>query len=137
MKRLLTIFSLTISNMSYAQNCNCDSIFLQTQKIVEENYAGWFDKVTSNNRAYYNQWTDKHYTLSKNITTDSGCAKQVQEWISFFKDRHLRIKFTLPKVIQGNKITPKEITILATGLTENQVMAYFSKSKSKTCAIRL
>lgn len=129
MKRFLVILSLLIANLSYGQNCNCDSLFLQTQKIVEDNYAGWFDKVTSNNRTNYNQWTDKHSTLAKKITTDSTCARQLQEWISFFKDKHLRIKFTQPKAVQGNKPAPKEITILSTNLTESQIMAYYSKSK--------
>jgi hypothetical protein len=129
MKRLLTFLLLLIASLSYGQTCDCDSLFLQTQKIVEDNYAGWFDKVTSNNTRTYNEWTEKQYALSKNIKTDSICAKQLQDWISYFKDKHLRVKFTKPKVVQNTKTENKEIPILTTNLTESQIMKYFSTSK--------
>lgn len=115
---------------SYAQNCNCDSLFLQTQKIVEDNYAGWFDKVTSNNKPTYDEWTTKHFALSQKISSDSICAKKLQEWILFFNDKHLRIKYNKPKIISSNESEPKEIQILTTNLTESQLNNYFSKTKN-------
>lgn len=129
MKGLLTVLSFIMANLSFGQNCNCDSIFLQTQKTVEENYAGWFDKVTTSNKTAYNEWTDTQYSLSKKITSDSICAKQLQEWISFFKDKHLRIRYNRPKVVQGNQAETKAIHILANKLTETQIMTYLSKGK--------
>lgn len=129
MKRLLTFLSLAIANLSFGQNCNCDSLFLQTQKIVEANYAGWFDKVTTSNQTAYNGWTVKHYSLSKKINTDSSCAKQIQEWITFFRDKHLRIKYNKPKEFSDNKTEPKDFQILTTNLTQSQINNYFSKAK--------
>ncbi len=129
MRNIFIFGLLLIQTTFYSQNCNCDSLFVQTQKIVEDNYAGWFDKVTSYNRTTYNQWTEKHYLLSKNKTTDSDCSKQLQEWISFFKDKHLRIKFKAPKVISNDKKESKEIKIIRTDLSELQVNQYVSKAK--------
>ncbi len=62
MKNILTILSLIFAININAQHCNCDSLFLQTQKIVEENYASWFDKVTENRKSSYTEWSDKHYS---------------------------------------------------------------------------
>jgi len=129
MKKILIFCFLIAHSTLFAQNCNCDSLFLQTQKIVEDNYAGWFDKVTSNNRPTYDEWTTKHFALSQKITTDSICVKQLQEWILFFKDKHLRIKYNKPKVISDDKSESKEIQILTTNLTESQITNYFSKTK--------
>ncbi|MDP3392662.1 S41 family peptidase [Sediminibacterium sp.] len=104
-------------------------MFLQTQSIVTDNYAGWFDKVTDDNKAVYLDWTSNKYAQSKSISTDSSCAKLLQEWISFFKDKHLRIKYTKPKVIVQNSSVVKAIQILYSKLTENQIIAYLDQSK--------
>lgn len=131
MNRFFAILLLMITNLTHAQNCNCDTLFLQTQIIVENNYAGWFDKVNTNNRASYKELTAQYHTLSKNIKTDSSCAKQLQEWVSFFNDKHLKIKFTQPKVPQNTATEIKDISILTTSLTESQIMEYFLKSKKQ------
>ena len=129
MKIFSIIVVLFISNLASGQNCNCDSLFQQTKKITEDNYAGWFDKVTSANRASYEVWTEDYYLLSKTISADSSCAVHLQKWISFFNDKHLKIKFTRPKTATTQQETNKEINILSTTLTESQMMDYFAKTK--------
>jgi hypothetical protein len=130
MKKYLIIPFLIIVKTSFAQKCNCDSIFLQSKQIVEENYAGWYDKVNSKNLKEYDNWTSKQYLMSKEITNDSVCAKQLQNWISFFKDKHLRVRYSKPKLSVNSTIENKNIEILSTGLTENQLTDYFKKTKN-------
>lgn len=131
MKKILFFVFFSISHFSFGQNCNCDSLFTQTQKIVEDNYAGWFDKVNATNKKSYEDWTMNQYSSAKKISSDSLCAKQLQEWITFFEDKHLRIRYTKPRIAPtAAKEASQAIQILSTGLTEAQIRDYFSKSKS-------
>ena len=130
MKGILLLLSILLGRLSFGQNCNCDSLFLQTQKIVEENYAGWFDKVTSSNRSGYEEWTNKHYLLAQKINSDSLCAVQLQQWISFFKDKHLKVRFTAPMVSNGNKPGTGVVQILSTSHTESSVASYLAMNKN-------
>jgi hypothetical protein len=130
MIRILVFYLLTIHLTLYGQNCNCDSLFLQTQKIVEDNYAGWFDKVTSNNRGSYNEWTVKHLLRSQKLNGDSVCSKLLQEWVGFFGDRHLRIKYNKPKTVSSNRSETKEIQILNGIMDESQINSYFLNTKN-------
>ncbi len=129
MRKHLIILLLMFAKTSFAQSCKCDSIFLQTRQIVQDNYAGWFDKVNSKNLVEYDNWTSNHYLMSKEITNDSICAKQLQNWISFFQDKHLRIKYNKPKSNINSNSENKKIEILHTSLTENQLTDYFKKNK--------
>lgn len=130
MKGIVLILSLLFSICSFGQNCHCDSLFLQNQKIVEENYAGWFDKVTPDNRSAYIEWTNNHYLLSQKINSDSLCAVSLQQWISFFKDKHLKIRFAAPRISQGNKPGTGVVQVLSTNLTKSVVESYLAKNKN-------
>lgn len=129
MRKYLIISLLFFAKTSFAQSCKCDSIFLQSKQIVKDNYAGWYDKVNSKNLIDYNNWTTKHYLMSKEITNDSVCAKQLQNWISFFQDKHLRIKYSKPKSNINSNIENKKIQIHSTDLTENQLTDHLKKTK--------
>ena len=56
-KFLIPLFLIFTLNF-FAQNCKCDSIFAIKQ-LVEENYAGWFDKIKPENRLSYTNWSEK------------------------------------------------------------------------------
>lgn len=130
MKNYLIIIYLILANDTFGQVCNCDSVFLQAKQIVEDNYAGWFDKVKPNNKSNYNEWTEKISSESKAIKNDSLCALLLQEWISYFRDKHLRIKFIKPKSV--NTTTKQEtshLEILTTKLVEREIIDYFAKTK--------
>lgn len=131
MTKFIVPLFLILSLNSFAQNCNCDSVFLQSKRLVEENYAGWFDKITEDNRPDYNNWTEKIFNEIKGVTNDSICAKQLQNWISYFNDKHLRILFTKPKSNTSQSETKTEvIKILTHNLSVDRANAYFKKTKS-------
>jgi hypothetical protein len=130
MNRFILAFLLLSTKISFGQSCDCASIFTEAKQIVEDNYAGWFDKVGPENGEVYERWTSSRLAEAKTIQSDSTCAKKLQEWISFFKDKHLRIKYAKPKSSTTTTQTvTKEIKILTTQITENQANAYFENTK--------
>lgn len=131
MKKILLPIFLTFSFNSFGQTCKCDSLFLQMKQLVEENYAGWFDKIKPENKGAYTQWSENKLREVNGITNDSSCAKKLQEWISFFGDKHLRILFTKPKQINAaTKTETSEIKILTHPLSEEEAISYFKNNKS-------
>ena len=70
-----------------AQSCNCKEALDFTIKQFEENYAGFQDKVHEKNRKTYNAFTKKIQNKAASVT-EGACFKLIQEWISFFKDKH-------------------------------------------------
>jgi C-terminal processing protease CtpA/Prc len=129
-KILATIVSLVIYTAVAGQNCNCETTFNQLKQQVEDNYAGWFDKVNKNNRPGYDNWTSNYSAQSKKIRTDSACYINAREWISFFKDKHLTIRYIEPE--KSSKPTVNDnapIKIATTTLTEKQIKDYLTKSK--------
>ena len=120
---------LILSLNSFAQNCNCDSVFIKSKQLVEENYAGWFDKITEKNRPDYIIWSEKKFNEIKGVTNDSICAKQLQNWISYFNDKHLRIQFTKPKSNTTQSKT-SALKILTHNLSVDEANDYFMKTKS-------
>ena len=129
MKKLLLFIFLTCNSVIFGQNCNCDSLFTESQKIVEDNYAGWFDKVNSSNQLAYDEWTTQKYLQAQKITEDSLCSNQIKEWLSFFKDKHLRIRYNKPKSNSNDQLESKEIKILSTNFSESQIIDYLSTTK--------
>ena len=126
----VSIFFVTIIYLPLqSQRCSCDSILLQTIKIVENNYAGWFDKITISNKNEYKDWTEKNFRLSQQITSDSACAKTLQNWITYFHDKHLRVKFIQPQNQNIDKASHTSINILSSNLSEKQINDYFAKNK--------
>ena len=120
---------LILSLNSFAQNCICESVFIQSKQLVEENYAGWFDKITEKNRPDYINWSEKKFNEIKGVTNDSICAKQLQNWISYFNDKHLRILFTKPKSNTTQSKT-NALKILTHNLSVDEANDYFKKTKS-------
>ncbi|MBY0534214.1 MAG: hypothetical protein K2P88_00060 [Chitinophagaceae bacterium] len=126
MKFFYTLSLLITPFIAISQNCHCDSLFLETRQLVEENYAGWFDKVSPKNKAVYQNWTQQKYLKSKAVKTDSTCAKLLKEWIGFFKDKHLRVLYSQPQKAstpQQRNETP--IQIIKYSLTEASAQDYF------------
>lgn len=118
-------------NSVFGQPCKCDSLFIETQKIVENNYAGWFDKVNSTNLNTYKNWTKTYYELSAKTTSDSICFATLQQWITFFKDSHLKLKFNKPRYPSKQTIqVNKTIEILTSALTEKQIENYLANQKN-------
>lgn len=128
MNRLFLFIFLSMPVSIAAQVCKCDSVFVEVQKIVEKNYAGWFDKVNRNNRNDYENFTKSYVQNAALISSDSACIAVLQDWIRFFQDKHLRIQAIKQNVNGKSEAKNKSIEIITTGFTLNDIQSYFTKT---------
>lgn len=128
MKKIVSlIFCLAIITEASAQNCNCKTTFNQAKQIVEDNYAGWFDKVNQKNKQTYDTWTAKYLEQSEKIQGDSACYANLKQWISFFKDKHLTIRYAAQKTSSPTAAASStSFEVLKSTLTEDQIKNYLT-----------
>ncbi len=88
-KLLCPLLALVLfSAGSSAQPCNCRDEFQYLRQFMEQNYAGFKDKVTSGNRAAYDSTTDVVFHRAGRTSKPLLCLALMQEWLNFFRDRH-------------------------------------------------
>lgn len=90
--RLFFLLLLFVSAKAFAQPCDCSAAFSFTINKIENNYAGFKDKVTSETKAAYGLHTDslqQQARLPKNQKSDA-CAQLLRAWMQFFKDGHVQ-----------------------------------------------
>ena len=122
---VLTVLRLT------AQSCPCEDLFNHTRELVEQNYAGWFDKVTPANRSLYDKWNEAQQQKIKLVKTDSACIVQLSQWVSFFKDKNLRIsQLPVRRNADGSIYRREDPVIPRFNISEQQVRYYLGSSRS-------
>lgn len=122
---ILVLFLLGLNIQSSAQNCNCPDELLYVKSKIETNYAGFKDKVTPSSRAAYEKHNKAFLAQSKEITKPEYCLYLINNWLKFFKDRHIQInrnrlsseieKIQLQKRLNGIEnilLSDKQLTIL-------------------------
>lgn len=91
MYRLLPIvaWALFFSPFAAAQQCPCSAqLDFLTQKI-EQNYAGFRDKVNDSTKTAYAQHTDRYRQRCATAKSDTACLRLMTEWGTWFRDRHI------------------------------------------------
>lgn len=82
-----------MSSKASSKTCNCERVFLTVKNHIEANYAGFNDKVNNSTRKNYKEFSEKILAMSRNqVEKSSYCVYLLNEWISFFKDRHIQIR---------------------------------------------
>ncbi len=81
-----------ISGASLAPECNCQHDFDSMVKLVEENYAGFEDRITTNRRAKYEELTRRLQIDSQAIARKEECWRLLNQWIRYFDNLHLFLK---------------------------------------------
>jgi Peptidase family S41 len=77
-----------------AQNCNCTDNLNWLFAAVENNYAGYFDKVNSNNKKSYISFKDSLINVSALLPElDYKCYSLLKAYIKKFDDPHLGLGF--------------------------------------------
>jgi Peptidase family S41 len=79
---------MLLSSGLSAQSCNCRDEFFRLQRYMEQNYAGFKDKVTAGNRAMYDSTTADLCHRAARTDKPLFCMALMQEWLGFFRDRH-------------------------------------------------
>lgn len=80
-----------ISFNSFGQSCNCSQEFNYVKDKIENNYAGFRDKVNDQTEAAYHKHSISAFEQSKLITTPAQCIYLINKWLTFFKDGHIQV----------------------------------------------
>ncbi|MBL9207748.1 MAG: hypothetical protein JNN01_21880 [Opitutaceae bacterium] len=91
--RLLCLLALGIIRLRAGGPVD-DFDFLVT--TVEENYAGFSDKVTAANRPAYDTLIATTRSQLESMTTSEAALPLIQAWAGFFHDRHLSVYLPTP-----------------------------------------
>jgi Peptidase family S41 len=92
-KYLLTVllFISYIKTIS-AQNCTCTNSLNILQQKIEDNYAGFSDRVTSKSKSQYNELLIQLKRKAQKLNTGKECEALLKNYIDFFKDNHLYLE---------------------------------------------
>jgi len=72
------------------QTCNCTNEFLYIKDQITHNYAGFKDKVNGSTNKAYAAYTQRILKATTGVTTPHHCALLINDWLNFFKDRHIQ-----------------------------------------------
>lgn len=75
-----------------AQRCPCSKNLDFAVSKMEQNYAGFRDKVTEHTRSSYQAHTDSMRTKAAEIQSDSACMRLCYKWVRWFKDNHISMR---------------------------------------------
>jgi hypothetical protein len=74
------------------QECSCEDQFLFVKNYIEQNYAGFTDKVNDDTLPVYTEMTGRLLQRSRTITKESYCWVVINEWLGFFEDGHIQVR---------------------------------------------
>ena len=96
MRKDLFILTFLLSSIGlFGQNCNCLENFEFLEIKVENDYAGFNDKVNELTRSEYEKYTEFYRKKISETTTTQRCVLLMEKWLEFFNDKHLRISIEL------------------------------------------
>jgi hypothetical protein len=89
MKNVLFIAILLISVNTNAQTCACEKEFLYIKNIVEQNFAGFPDRIKALSKNAYKKKTDELLSLTHNKFASDNCLLVISRYLDLFKSNHL------------------------------------------------
>lgn len=96
MRRNLFILSfLLVINFTNGQNCNCLENFDFLKAKIENDYAGFNDKVNESSKTAYKKHSEFYRQKASETTTTHRCVLLMEKWLEFFDDKHLSISTTM------------------------------------------
>ena len=90
--RLFFLPALLVSINTYGQECNCNIVLKETIKGIENNYAGYFDKVNQSGAADYNKLKAELLNQSAGHAFDFACLRLLYDYADYFNDPHIFFK---------------------------------------------
>lgn len=84
-----------MSGFINGQNCNCIENFDYLKAKIENDYAGFSDKVNSSTKTEYDQLTSFYRKRAEVTTTTQRCMLLMEDWLMYFQDKHLSISAEL------------------------------------------
>lgn len=89
MKYIMVMALLWIFVSVKAQTCACEKEFLHVKNIVENNFAGYPDKVKELSTAVYQKKTNELLNLTRNKFAYDNCPLIISKYLDIFKCHHL------------------------------------------------
>ena len=102
---LISIALLGLPILTQAQ-CNCKAEFSKIKNHLESNYAGFKDKVTTNNIKQYKEFTAQKEQVAVQAKNKSQCYFVINQWMSYFNDNHVQSAVNMEAM---EKIEPKQL----------------------------
>jgi hypothetical protein len=84
---LLTIFTLSLTASS--QTCTCEKEFLHIKNTIEQNFAGYPDRVKAISKEVYDKEVGKLLQLTRNKFASDNCLLIIDQYLGLFKSNHL------------------------------------------------
>lgn len=94
-RNLFVIIFILASIGLYGQNCNCLENFDYLKAKIENDYAGFSDKVNELTKTEYDKHTEFFRKKISETTTTQRCVLLMEKWLEYFNDKHLRISMEL------------------------------------------
>lgn len=85
---LATVLS-ALSLQTFAQTCDCEKEFLYIKKVIEQNFAGYPDRVKSLGKKVYQQKIKLLQRQTHNKFASDNCPLIIDQYLGLFKSNHL------------------------------------------------
>ena len=91
MKSILTVGMLLMIINGRAQRCNCENEFLYVKNTVEQNFAGFNDRLKTITRKNYDKQVGDLLKLTHNKFASDNCLLIINNYLDIFKSHHLGV----------------------------------------------
>ncbi|MFZ2283619.1 MAG: S41 family peptidase [Lutibacter sp.] len=88
---LSIILTITLTDLTFAQNCSCADDYTWLKETFEKNDAGFQYVIDQKGEAEYKKHCDIYSEKVKLITDKGECAETLFAWLRFFRKGHLWI----------------------------------------------
>lgn len=92
MKKLIALLILFVPLISFAQQCDCALNLEYTISHVKADYAGFNDKIKSNQQKNYEKLVTSLKKRALNANSVDSCYVLLRTFTNYFKDNHLRVQ---------------------------------------------
>lgn len=92
-KRLLIILTISITRLTFGQNCNCTDNYTWLKETFEKNDAGFQYVIDKKGEADYKKHCDIYAEKVKAITDKETCTKELVNWLRYFRRGHLWLQY--------------------------------------------
>ena len=89
MKYILIFEILLLSASVKAQTCECEKEFIHIKNIVEQNFAGFPDRIKTLSKAAYKKKANQLLKLTHNKFASDNCPLLISQYLETFKSHHL------------------------------------------------
>jgi hypothetical protein len=94
--KICLISAVLLSHGLFGQKCDCKKELLYAKSKISRNYAGFRDKVSTNNFQAYQKHTSSFLKSSKRISDPFHCVAHINQWLQFFEEENIKMDIKTP-----------------------------------------